>query len=158
MPSTAGRNQDFYPHFIREIWEIVFKKTESCNTPSTLDAIQFVQYTLACLLQMRAFHAAYMFAINVCVLPTEVRGRNIKISSSPLLHFFTATSAIERPFESSRVLRVHIFRQCLFFFFFKIFKCKNVSLFINFSPSLEFYADFMLFFIFFLLMAPHTLT
>ena len=47
-PSTAGWNQDyFYPHFIQELFQ---KSSVMQYTPSTLNAIQFAQHTLACLL------------------------------------------------------------------------------------------------------------
>ena len=55
-PPTAGRNLDFfYPHYIREINKVVFKKTLSCNTPAKLNTILFAQHTLAVI---RAFHTA----------------------------------------------------------------------------------------------------
>ena len=45
----------FYPHYIRQISKVVFRKTLSCNTLAKLNAILFAQHTLSI---MPAFHTA----------------------------------------------------------------------------------------------------
>ena len=65
---TAGWNPNyFYPHFIQDISKVVFKKTLSCNTPLTLDAIQFAQHMLACFVLCRCAYFLQHDAWNVCV-------------------------------------------------------------------------------------------
>ena len=90
----------FYPHNIREISKVVFKKTLLCNTPAKLYAIPFAQHTLAV---MRAFHTAqacykcvhfWHSFLTTLLVSCIVRVKTIKISSSRWWRFELATSAI----------------------------------------------------------------
>ena len=64
---TTGQNLHFFfflPALHRGIRKVVFKKTQSCNTPTKLVVILFAQHTLAI---MRVFHTAYACSQNAHV-------------------------------------------------------------------------------------------
>ena len=101
----AGINLDFFflPALYRRNQQSCFQKYSSYNTPAKLNAILFVQHTLAV---MSIFHTALACLLNthisdIVFLQTTllisciVRVKIIKISSSRWWHFELATSAIK---------------------------------------------------------------